>query len=165
MGTYAAEATMPSFSLKWMLAGVAAVALGCVAMVYASPGVATITRGLVILLVLFAPLGVVYRTGGRRAFWLGFAVFGFGYIVVFGGYVRYRVGSKIYSSPIGDALNSLYYFISGTEAAPDIPIHMNAFAVHMVGNHLFILVLAFLGGILGRVVYATRDRSPEAGEP
>lgn len=72
----------PRFTLRALLGLVSFVAVGCASLLRATPVVASIACGSTLLL-LFATIPLcVYRTGERRAFWLGFALFGLGYYVI-----------------------------------------------------------------------------------
>lgn len=73
---------MPTFSLKWLLAAVAFVALACVALLHASPLWGACAYAVALLLMLAAPVCVFYRREARRAFWVGFAVFGWGFFAL-----------------------------------------------------------------------------------
>ena len=70
----------PRFSLRWLLGSVSFLAIGCGLLIYARPVTACLTFAAT-LLVLFAAIPLsVYRSGERRAFWFGFALFGLGYL-------------------------------------------------------------------------------------
>jgi hypothetical protein len=64
------------FSLLELLALVAVVAGGCVALQYASPVRASVLFAAIVLLLSASVLGAIWRTGPDRASWLGFAVAG-----------------------------------------------------------------------------------------
>lgn len=72
----------PRFTLRALLGLVLFVAVGCASLLRATPVVASIACGATLLLLLAAIPLCVYRTGERRAFWLGFALFGLGYYVI-----------------------------------------------------------------------------------
>lgn len=166
---------MPRFSLKWMLAGVAAVALGTVALLYASPLTYAITLGFALLLLLSAPLGVIYRTGARRAFWVGFTVFGWCYLLaLIAGASTSRTSFRGLPS---HALQEYVYArvpmrIDSEEASPPVlnvrPVgRLFTFTlpseVHFrrVFHSLFIILWAVLGGLIARCFYATRGSATD----
>lgn len=72
----------PRFTLRALLGLVFFIAVGCASLLRATPVVASIACGATLLLLLAAIPLCVYRTGERRAFWLGFALFGLSYYVI-----------------------------------------------------------------------------------
>lgn len=73
---------MPRFSIRQLLAATALVALGCFALLNASPIVAAAMMSAVAVLLLAAVVLSIYRTGDKRAFWIGFALFGWAYLLL-----------------------------------------------------------------------------------
>jgi len=73
---------MLRFSIRQLLAATAVVAFGCFALVKASPIVAASTTGIVALILVAAAFLAIYRAGDKRAFWLGFATFGWTYLLL-----------------------------------------------------------------------------------
>lgn len=70
----------PRFSLRWLLGSVTFLAIGCGLLVYARPVTAYLTFAAT-LLGLFSAIPLsVYRSGEKRAFWFGFALFGLAYL-------------------------------------------------------------------------------------
>ena len=70
----------PRFSLRWLFGSISLIAIGCGLLVYARP-LTAYTCFAATLLVLFSAIPLsVYRSGARRAFWFGFALFGLGYL-------------------------------------------------------------------------------------
>jgi hypothetical protein len=69
------------FSTRAMLIGFACV--GVVLALLARPAAVTVSiaTALWFLTILIAPLGIIFRTGATRAFWIGVAVFGWGQIL------------------------------------------------------------------------------------
>ena len=73
------------FSLVWLLGLVVAVAFACAALRSESAVWASLAFSLCLGVLFVGLLGVLFGTGERRAFWAGFAVFGWGYLfLVFG---------------------------------------------------------------------------------
>ena len=73
------------FSLSVFLGVVALCAVGLSCLMFAStPGVSALPSAVLGLLTL-ALLGVIYRRGERRAFWTGFAIFGWTYMTLSSG--------------------------------------------------------------------------------
>ena len=68
------------FSLRWMFGTVSFLAIGCGLLIYASPLLSKLTSTLTVLVLLAAVPAAIYHAGDRRAFWAGFALFGFAYL-------------------------------------------------------------------------------------
>lgn len=64
------------FSLARMLGAVVLIALGLAALVNAAAWWVSVAFSVVLTVLLIAVAGALCRTGTRRAFWSGFAVFG-----------------------------------------------------------------------------------------
>jgi hypothetical protein len=73
---------MPRFSIRQLFAATALVAVGCLALVKPSALLAATMMGVVALALLAAVVFTIYRSGDKRAFWLGFAVFGWSYLLL-----------------------------------------------------------------------------------
>jgi len=73
---------MPRFSIRQLLIATALVAVGCLAILNATPIVASAMMGAVALLLVAAIVLSIYRTGDKRAFWIGFAIFGWSYLLL-----------------------------------------------------------------------------------
>jgi hypothetical protein len=73
---------MPRFSIRQLLAATALVGLGCLALVKSSALVAAATTGAVALILVAAVVLAIYRSESSRAFWTGFAIFGWSYLVL-----------------------------------------------------------------------------------
>ncbi len=70
------------FSLLGLMALVAYVAMGCAALRYATPLLASSVFTLAVGLMMIAVLGIVLRRDQIRAGWIGFLVFGGGYLLI-----------------------------------------------------------------------------------
>ncbi len=171
------------FTLRQLLAMAALIALALPALINASLWWATawFTGALVMLAVSL--LGILYRGRRRRAFWVGFALFGWGYmILLYGPFLGSHFGPRlattkalaylqplVQKAPVGDsrmsrvspsdfALNSELYLAWKTE------IEGNGFPLprwdhfQQVGHSLFALLLASGGGLLARWFYSTRSQ-------
>jgi len=73
---------MPRFSIRQLLAATAIVAVGCLALVKPSALLAAVTMGVVALALLAAVILSIYRSGDKGAFWLGFTIFGWSYLLL-----------------------------------------------------------------------------------
>ncbi len=69
-------------SIRGLMALVFFVAVGFVSLRFASEGWAGLVWVLTLALLASAVLGIVYRRGARRAFWVGFALMGSGYLAM-----------------------------------------------------------------------------------
>jgi hypothetical protein len=70
----------PTISIRTLLAIVAFIALACTALVWANGIWATTLFTAALGVLLFATLAVILRRGVKQAFWIGFALFGWGYL-------------------------------------------------------------------------------------
>jgi hypothetical protein len=67
------------FSLRGMFAGISFLAAACGLMLYATPFSASLAFCATAQILLAAVGAAFLSAGARRAFWIGFVVFGFGY--------------------------------------------------------------------------------------
>lgn len=72
----------PQFSLLGLLSVVSFVAVGCVALRYATTFWSCVMHTLLVFSLLFAMLGALFDRGEQRVFWGGFALFGWAYFYV-----------------------------------------------------------------------------------
>jgi hypothetical protein len=70
------------FSLRQLFVGMAVIALGCVALRNASGAWVAAMLGLAQLALATAILLVIFRRGAERAYWIGFATFGWLYLLL-----------------------------------------------------------------------------------
>ena len=76
------------FTLRTLLIGVVFVAVGCAALVNANFVVAALVATITVVLLLGSAVGAFVCTDYRKAFFVGFAIFGLGYfffVFLFGG--------------------------------------------------------------------------------
>jgi hypothetical protein len=92
-------------SLRAFMALVLAISVGVAALLLSSPLSASITLTLTLAVLGFASLAVSYRKGRRRAWWLGFAVFGWGYLALAFGPFAVFVYSRLATSLMLTALH------------------------------------------------------------
>src|SRR3954449_13576132 len=76
------EVAMRRFSIAALMLAVLVCGVAVAALKNASDAWAGALLLLTLLLLASAVFGVVYRREGRRAFWLGFAAFGWGYLAL-----------------------------------------------------------------------------------
>ena len=73
------------FSLRWLFGVVSFAAVSCGLLIYARPILVSVTLSTVLVVLLTAITAAISNSGDRRAFWTGFALFGFAYIwLIFG---------------------------------------------------------------------------------
>jgi hypothetical protein len=163
------------FTIRQLLIWTTFVGLGCVALRSASPIWTSVMYGLLLSALSAAVLLPIFRTGSARAYWIGFAVCGFLYLVVF--IYGQALGSDYDSSENPLATNSLitsrlathlYDFlyeprlhghgISGFSYEVRYPENETdpAYVDFLNTSHaLWTLFLAACGGWLARWIYAT----------
>jgi hypothetical protein len=81
------------------------IALGCAALRSGSALWASILLTVDFVLLGFASLAIAYRRGARRAWWVGFAVFGWGYLgLAFGPWTAENVAPRLATTAFLDAM-------------------------------------------------------------
>jgi len=166
---------MQRFSLRSLMTTIGYIAVACAALSYASPFWWALTYGSTLVLLFAAPLYAIYRTGPSRAFWVGVAVFGWGYVVLMAGNPQGPAASRL---PTGVVLNFFggmtaeqnysdrYRYYPYTNVQPPSPRRPvlssvtqppNARDFVGVGHALFIALWALVGGALARHVYTSRE--------
>lgn len=100
------------FSLARLLAAIVILAAALAMLVGATPLWADVCSALFIFIMLVAVVAVPYRRGPARAFWLGFAVLGWGYLF----YGRFIASP----TPADNALEQLHHLVRRFEP-PDLP--------------------------------------------
>lgn len=190
------------FSVRWLLGLVALVAVGCAALFHASPLWTSVVLTVTSALLLTAIVAAACRRGRARAFWLGFAVLGWGYFWVAGGMtdlpipgswplsfftqsgepplattrlLRWSYGKLFPSAPIPGNNAGMGFFslaVDETDSPPqtgeagepgepgdlqseadeeDYPAYESFIRV---GESLWTLLFAIIGGLLGRFFHA-----------
>jgi len=167
------------FTLRQLLGLVALVAVAVPALMHASLWWAAAWLSGCLLVLGIALLGIVYRDGPRRAFWIGFALLGWGYtLTVYGPVLDRQVGHRLIttkvpayaqlqrgldepvsSGPVEIALHPKYdnivYWVTESGTMLVDPPQWDFF--QQVGHSLFALLLAYVGGLVSRCFYATRS--------
>lgn len=151
------------FSLRAMLVAIAVCSVATAALRSGDWLWARILFTLTLGLHLAAVLGVVYRTGGRRAFWIGFALFGWSYFAA--GYLPWlRIAE--YQLP-HHALRPLLHYPEGNErttvSTGDDRVIIASFSE--IVQSLFMTAFALAGGLLGVCFHATRAGTKRESEP
>ena len=89
------------YSLTCLLVGTAAMAVSITSLVFASVFWASFCLSIAIFTLAIGILGLVYRRGAKRAFWLGFTLFGCSYFVlVFAPGFDHVIGHRLVTTKI-----------------------------------------------------------------
>jgi hypothetical protein len=121
-----------------------------------------VTRGVLGLAILCA----IYARGARRAWWLGFCLFGWGYLAL----MATRIELRSPYLPTSTLLVALRPHL-GYPADPSPMTGYAAMSLYLylrIGQDLWAILSGLLGGVLGRTVFARstdRSRPPEAEAP
>ena len=102
------------FSLRWLFGVVSFLAVGCGLLTYASPILSKLAFTVVVTALLAGLFSAVYRIGDQRAFWAGFATFGFVYLWMVCGTWQSPDGS----TPVRDRLVTTDLLIRSHDALP-----------------------------------------------
>ena len=131
-------------------------------------------------LCLTAVLGSLFRRGPKRAFWVGFALFGWAYfiltVVLFW---QHDVVNSPMSFPraVGESLAIVIGFLmvpglgervkmaEVTAAIVALVKEVNDYSRFLVACSLVGLVFAVLGGLIARAFYASEAASARSGDP
>ena len=157
----APKSVWPQFSLRGLLVLVAIVAGACAALVKANSFVSPCVALATLALLFGGVVGGVVCRGYRQAFWIGFAIFGLGYL-----YIVFR-GPR-FEFDLSNTANAYLYQLWMIVPKDDVPRTFNGqyFTTQSpelehfvrVGHYLSALLFAYLGGLLARYFYSTRTR-------
>lgn len=160
------------FSIKWMLIGIAGVALACAALVSASDLWAAIVYAATLVCLFVAIVGTAFRRGRHRAFWTGFAVFGWGYFLLMGATLENPLGGRASALPTHPLLMKLHDAVAKETS---VSITRRARAVYeneyvrmtnrrprqrefaKVGHLVLLLLFASAGGLVGQYFFASSE--------
>ncbi len=167
------------FSLRGLLLFAAFVAVSCAALMYPSIWWASLCLTGAVIVDLVAVLGAVYRRGSARAFWVGFAVMGWAYLLlVFAPLLDRHVGHELAATkvlaylevklarpenvPFGYgavtgmgnsaevALNPYARLNLSSESGTSTLLPPQWYPFQQAGHSLFAVALAVCGGLLAR---------------
>jgi hypothetical protein len=174
----------PQIKLAGMMVLVLAVALGMSAVRSPTSALAAVEFTWTLLLLLGGILGVVYRRGERRPFWVGFVLFGWGYaLLAFGPWFHMEVQPhlattralaelypRVHSKPIPAQARQIIrdmdlYSYAYRQYDREVMWDRNLVNFLRIGHSTAAQALALLGGLLARRFYATRNPSDLEGEP
>jgi hypothetical protein len=181
---------LPRFSIAGLMGLVVVVAVGVAALRFASELWAGILLVLTLMVLGASVLAFHERSGARRAWWRGFALFGWGYVVLaLGPWASEAIAPKL---PTTAGLDALYARMhpGGAEAgqaqrlgqvvlrdyiavppgmafSPDGKLVVSGAPpgpapepFRRVGHCLWALLVACVGGLVGRALHASGERSP-----
>lgn len=141
------------FSLMNVFAAVALLAIASAALVRPSLFWARLVWSLAIVVLVSSVLCCIYRQQ-TRPFWAGFATFGWGHMVLsLAPWFDHYTGRLLFTRQIlinmGDLLGQDNRYISIIWSSP---VGTTAFAFLIIGQSLLTLVVALLGGWIGRAI-------------
>jgi hypothetical protein len=170
--------TFPSFrfSVRALLIAVAVIGLALAALLFASPLIVAAGNTLICGLLLTSLLAAGYRTGPSRAFWLGFALFGWSYFL-------YTLESRSHPLVTQPLLTEAWRLVVRSEPIPPsalppamLPPYITsgkqlAMAPPMrampeydafipVGHQIFTVLIALLGAGTARRLESTKHSRP-----
>ena len=165
------------FSVFGLLVFVAFVSVACAALVYASLWWASICLTGAVIAQLAAILGVVYRRGSGRAFWLGFALLGCAYLLMaFAPGLDRVIGYRLVTTKLFGLLQPKLQRTTIHSNASELALFPGEGALATVtetgryyapapqwdhfqqaGHSLMAIVIGVLGGLLARYFYNTRQ--------
>jgi hypothetical protein len=173
------------YSLKSLFFGVTCIAVCCAALTIGTRPVAAASMALTFVLLLSAIVFCFVSQGSKRAFWFGFSVFGWGFLMV---HFLPSLETKILptrlspTSLVDDLLDKMHPLLvhnvpadwdpsvdpQGYNSSPTgtlfgdgkggyvykLPVLV---FFRVIGQMLFTILMALLGGILGRFLYQRRQ--------
>lgn len=169
------DAVSPRFSIAGLMGVVVVCGLGFAALRTDSPIWAHATLSLTLLALLTAILGAAIRRGRSRAFWLGFAVFGWTYLVLaIGPWFKTEISPHLPTTDMVNYLqghikqfppgsirhdNNLWVWDPATQKWAYLGQESERFdrTAHSLGA----LLVAVLGGLVGRLLYQRQFQSTE----
>lgn len=159
------------FSLAGLLGFVTVAAIGFVVLRNASEVWGQVMFTSAVAVLLFGVLAAMYRRRQARAFWVGFLVFGWAYMVmVYGPWFEGHVGRRLVTTGVLGSVHAtlqkptqvLFYrgddeqYLSQLESSL-AQTDRSLAHVEAVGQPLFALLFALVGGVAGRWVYGGRE--------
>jgi uncharacterized membrane protein len=163
----------PRVSIAGLMGCIVVVAVGTAALLTASALSASLVFTLTLCVFLTAILGMTYRRGAARAFWVGFVLFGGSYLIAsFGPWFEMAVEPHLLTSrvfgelylmlhPTNIVMETYYSNDKKTYSQTDGMSYWNFDKrkyFFKVGHSLASLLLAYAGGMIAGSLYATRPR-------
>ena len=150
------------FSVPTLLAFIVGISFVCIALLNANEIWARATFSIAMAALLTSFVAALYSSGARRAFWIGFAVFGCGYSLMYWNPLGNSGKQLITNDCLAIVLERLpashetartqdiYHTIGRLNARRDI--------FFRVGHTLWIVILALAGGFIARFFYLQRQK-------
>ena len=157
--------------MRWMLAAVAFFAVVAAALTDGSSRWAALIALASVSVMLASVLGVIYRRDELRSFWIGFAVFGWVYLIL-----SLQAAGLNEAIPTNVLFNDLYpFFRRSVPVNPSGPnpawvktteiehgrmvaVIVSPYDFHRLGHSVCTILFALAGGTLGRWFFATKER-------
>ena len=150
------------FSVPTLLAFIASTSFVCVALRTANEVWARATFSIAMAALLTSFVAALYSSGARRAFWIGFAVFGCGYSLLYWNPLG-KTGQELITNDCLAILHErlpashgmartqdTYHRVSMVNSLRDI--------FFCVGHSLSVVILALAGGLMARSFYWRRQK-------
>ncbi len=156
------------FSLQSLIGLVTVAAVGCGALVYASPWVA---RGACLLTIVLLMLSIIMAIEGKsysRVFWRGFAICEWAYFLI----TVAPPQRQPWMLPIASTLEDLSNKVPGVSTIDPPSLQgdeLRAWRIErqrfqnsfiQIGHACFLLLFGFLGGLIAQLVRLRSDRNP-----
>ena len=157
------------FSLTHLIYGVTLLALCLAVMTQQTNFLYGLFCTLTVFSFLTAALLAFFCLGEKRAFWIGFCWFGFGYAVLASQIEQFNGMNTLLTSQFVEVASNEFVRISFPSFDPESGVPLSPIdgwgtgtlsgGVHRyelfmaAGQYLWVWVLAYIGGVLGRVVY------------
>ena len=176
------------FSMMTMLTAFTLIALGCVGVFYASRVMAAWFFTAALFAILFATVAALVRKGPKRAYWIGFAVFGVPYFLIsMYGDVRpilNRDGREVRAWEEPRLLTSEFLLWADNLARQHQPERASGIRpgsayvtlqtillsrgwsghTHIIGHSFFTMLFGLVGGTIGRLLYRSGKAERKAGD-
>jgi hypothetical protein len=165
----------PRFSLATLMAATVLIGIVVAGLRHATSLWAVTSFSLAVVILATAILGAVFRRDRRRVYWTGFAVFGWGYLVLcFAPWFEERVGPHLLTTIVledshsylgpqprlmvtSPAPGSAMTTVSTSPIAWDGSTEQENY--HRIGQSLFALLFGYLGGMIATYFDAHRADS------
>jgi hypothetical protein len=162
------------FSLRWVFVAVAFAAVSAAALTDGAARWSALLALTSVFALLASILGVIHRRGESRSFWIGFAVFGWAYLVL----SQEAIGLSE-ALPMNVLFTDLYPYFRRTAlidpAGPQpawvqgverengqvVAVIVTQYDFHRLGHSVCTILFALLGGMLGRWFHATRPEEAD----
>ena len=147
------------FSITSILAITAVCAVGMMSLRTGGWFWARLWFSLVLVIQLTSVLGVVYRSGSARAFWIGFALFGWTYMAI-SVVPAFRIAEyQLFGRELADSLKEYAPAQNPGLVIQARELGIPIFTFSQTLTSTSVLAFAVLGGFIARWFYSTRKES------